>query len=104
MDSRRYLRRFFGSEWSRIFGPALGTFVLLGVGAALYTGDWSLPWLFAIIMIVILFRVVLIGVIFFWPIWIAIIMVWTGYRVLFKKKPKKESKETSANDEPPAGT
>lgn len=103
MDSRKYLRRFFASEWTRVFGPAFVVFVLLAVGAAAYTGDWNLPLLLALLMVIFLFRIVLIAVIYFWPILIAIVMVWTGYTVLFKKKPKKESNETSSNDGRPAG-
>lgn len=104
MDSRKYLRRFFRSEWTRVFGPAFVIWVLLVVGAAAYTGNWNLPLLFALLMLYFFLRAVLIVVIFFWPILIAITMVWIGFWVLFRKKPKKETKETQANDEKPTGT
>ena len=37
----------------------------------------------------------------FWPIIIAILMVWTSHKVLFKKQPKNETDEAPSNDGSP---
>ncbi len=82
------------------------TILLLGATiAAAYTGDWSLPGfaargvlLFFAIMLFFIVHTFLILVFVFWPILIAIIMVWTGFRVLFKQRSKK-----GKNEAPPGG-
>jgi len=71
--------------------------LVLATIVAAYTGDWSLPGIAAAIMLFILLRTLLIVVFIFWPILIAIIMVWTGYKVLFKKK----SSERQSSEESP---
>jgi predicted membrane protein len=55
-------------------------------------------------MAYILFRMVLLAVLILWPIWIAIVMMWTGHMVLFKKRSKTESTEASSTDEQPVRT
>ena len=69
--------------------------------AAAFTGDWNIPVFLAVIIVFIFLRIIIIAVFFFWPVWIAVIMVWTVYKVLFKKKSKKESSESPSNTEQP---
>jgi len=77
--------------------------VLLVAIVAAYTGDLYLAGILVLFIISMLLRLLLIAVVFFWPIWIAIIMVWTGYWVLFKKQSEKKSNGPSSNEERSAG-
>jgi predicted membrane protein len=102
MNFRQRLLGLFASEGNRVIFLFLGTLFLLGTVlvllatvAAAYTGDWSLPGLVATFMLFILLRTLLFSV----PILIGIIMVWTGYKVLFKKRSKKGKNEASPNGE-----
>jgi len=71
------------------------------------TGDWNLPGavaalilfvaLFAIFMLI---RALFLWVLFFWPVLIAVIVVWAGYRLHFEKS-KKSKNEGSSNGEQP---
>src|SRR5437867_11085562 len=93
MDLRRRLSRLFGSVWARFVGLYFGILVLMVAIVAAYTGDLYLAEVLVLVMISMLLRLLLIAVVFFWPIWIAIIMVWTGYWVLFKKRSEKRATE-----------
>ncbi len=77
--------------------------VLFVAIVAAYTGDLYLAGVLVLFIISMLLRLLLIAVVFFWPIWIAIIMVWTGYWVLFKKRSEKKSNGPSSNEERSAG-
>ena len=103
MDLRRRLSRLFGSVWARFVGLYFGILVLMVAIVAAYTGDLYLAEVLVLVMISMLLRLLLIAVVFFWPIWIAIIMVWTGYLVLFKKRSEKRSNGASSNEERSAG-
>ena len=92
MDLRRRLSRLFGSVWARFVGLYFGILVLMVAIVAAYTGDLYLAEVLVLVMISMLLRLLLIAVVFFWPIWITIIMVWTGYWVLFKKRSETKSK------------
>ena len=76
--------------WARFVGLYFGILVLMVAIVAAYTGDLYLAEVLVLVMISMLLRLLLIAVVFFWPIWIAIIMVWTGYLVLFKKRSEKK--------------
>ncbi len=106
MDFRRRLSGVFASESTRVFFLFLGALslagailLLLATIAAAYTGNWSLPGLVAAIMLLVLLRTLLILGLAFGPVLIAIIMVWTGYKILFKKRSKKDLNEVSSDGE-----
>lgn len=96
MNARQLLRRLFKSQWTRIFGPALIVLELLGVAAAVVTGDWSLTWVVPFFIVVIFLftfiRLVIIALLFafyfLFPVLVAVIVVWACY-TLFKKQQKK---------------
>jgi len=79
MDFRQRLSSLFGSVWTRFVCLYLGILVLFVAIVAAYTGNLYLAGVLVLFMIIMLLRLLLIAVVFFWPIWIAIIMVWTGY-------------------------
>ena len=101
MNARQLLRRLF--KWTKIFGPALIVLELLGVAAAVITGDWNLTWVvpffivgfFLFIFIRLIIIALLFSFLFLFPVLVAIIVVWAGY-TLFKKQKKKVNLEASA--------
>jgi predicted membrane protein len=103
MDSRLRILRIFAPkwipDWVRFISYFIGFIFLLGVIAALYTGDWSLPLFFPLLLIFFLLRFLLILVIFFFPVVVAILVFWIGYIVL-AKKPNKEKNETGSKATP----
>jgi predicted membrane protein len=103
MNLSQRLSRVFASESIRVVLSFLGILLLLSIIlvvlatiAAAYTGDWSLPGAVAVIILYVVLRTLLIGGLVFGPAFLAAIMVWTGYRVLFKKQPNKGKDEASA--------
>lgn len=102
MNARQLLRRLFKSQWTRIFGPGLIVLELLGVAAAVVTGDWSLTWVvpffivgfFLFIFIRLIIIAILFTFLFLFPVLVAIIVVWACY-TLFKKQQKKANVEVS---------
>jgi predicted membrane protein len=101
MDFRRRLSGLFASELIRFAGATLGLLFLLATLAAVFTGDWNIPLFLAVIIVFIFLRIIILAVIFFWRIWIAIIIVWRGYKIPFKKKSKEESNGDPSNTEQP---
>ncbi len=106
MDFRRRLSGAFASEWSRVIFLFLGAMslaatilLLFATIAAAYTGDWGLPVLVAAVMLFFVLRTLLILGLVFGPALIAAIMVWTGYKILFKKRSKKDLNEVSSDGE-----
>ena len=64
---------------------------LLGVAAAVVTGDWSLTWFvpyFIVVIFLFTFIRLLLIAFFFFPVLAAVIVVWAAY-TLFKKQKKK---------------
>ena len=96
MNARQLLRRLFKSQWTRIFGPALIVLELLGVAAAVVTGNWNLTWVVPFVIVLIVgvtfIRLLLFAFLFFFPVLVAVIVVWAGY-TLFKKQQKKPNLE-----------
>ncbi len=108
MGFRRRLSGVFASESARVVFSFLGILLLLATIlvvlatiAAAYTGDWSLPGTVAVLILYIVLRTLLILGLFFGPALIAAIMVWTGYRFLFKKRSKNDFNKASSNEEQP---
>ena len=95
MNARQLLARLFKSQWTRIFGPAIIVMELLAVVGAVVSGDWSLPLLFPLFLVFILFRAVLIAFLFLWPVLIAVIVVWAAYTHSKEKREKRASLEAS---------
>ena len=99
MNIHQLLTRLFKSQWTRIFGPALIVLELLGVAAAVVTGDWNLTWVVPYIIVLIVaftfIRLLLFAFLFFFPVLVAIIVVWAAF-ILFKgKRQKKANLEAS---------
>jgi hypothetical protein len=97
----------FASESARVIFSFLGILLLLSIIlvvlatiAAAYTGDWSLPGTVTVLILYIVLRTLLIGGIVFGPALIAAIMVWAGYRLLFKKRSKGLLKPVSNDAQP----
>ena len=99
MNARQLLRRLF--KWTKIFGPSLIVLELLGIAAAVVTGDWSLTWVvpffivgfFLFILIRLIIITLLFSFLFLFPVLVAVVVVWAGY-TLFKKQ-KKANLEAS---------
>jgi predicted membrane protein len=102
VNARQLLRRLLKSQWTRIFGPALIVLELLGVAAAIVTGDWSLTWVvpffivgfFFFIFIRLVIIALLFAFLFLFPVLVAVIVVWAAY-TLFRKQQKKANLEAS---------
>ena len=96
MNARQILRRLF--KWTKIFGPALIVLELLGIAAAVFTGDWTLTWVVPFFIVgfflFIFIRLLLFAILFFFPVLVAAIVVWAAY-TLFKKQKKKPNLEAS---------
>lgn len=100
MNPRRLLRRLFKSQWLHVFGFAVIVLELIAAAGVALTGNWNLLWLipFVIVLVAafILIRLIIIAFLSFFPVWIAIIVVWAAF-ILFKgKRQKKADHETSA--------
>ena len=90
MNSRQLLRRIFKSQWTQIFGPALVVLELIAAAASAVTGDWTLTWVVPILMAAFFIRALFFVVLVFFPVFVAVILVWAAY-TLFKEKQKKKA-------------
>jgi hypothetical protein len=92
MNYRRLVSRFFDSWWTWIVILPFALLELLATIAAAYTGEWNLPALLALIIVLFVFRAVLIVFLFFTPVPVGIIAAWACIW-LFKKRSKKENRQ-----------
>jgi uncharacterized membrane protein len=114
MKFRQRLSGLFASDGARaiftfvgILAVVVAVVLFLATVAAAITGNWSLPGVVASIIFFVailsgyfLFRALLLLVLFFFPVLIAIIVTWTGYRTLIERS-KKAKNEASSNREQP---
>jgi predicted membrane protein len=92
MHYRRLVSRFSGSWWTWIVVLPFAFLELLATVAAAYTGEWNLPALLALIIVLFVIRAVLILFLFFTPVPVGIIAAWACYW-LFKKRSRKETRQ-----------
>jgi predicted membrane protein len=105
MDFRRRLSGVFASESARaifsfleIMFVVAATLLFSATIVAAYTGDWNLPGAVAYLILFVaafaifmLIRLLFLFVLFFWPVLIAIIVIWAGHRVLLERSKKAKN-------------
>ena len=94
LNARQLLRRLFKSQWLRIFGPAIILLEIIAAAGVALTGNWNLlwfiPYFIVLFVAIILIRLVIIAFLGFFPVWIAILVVWAAF-ILFKGKRQKKA-------------
>ena len=97
MNTSQLLSRLF--KWTKIFGPALIVLELPGVAAAVITGNWNLTWVVPYIIVLIVgftfIRLLLFVFLFFFPVLVAIIVVWAAFILFRVKRQEKANLEAS---------
>ncbi len=99
MDPHRILSRLYGSQFVRFVLLTIGMLFPLAVAASVVTGDWGLPLFFVVIMLFFLVHTILFIAFVFGPLIAAILLVWTGYKILLQNREadKKPDQNTTNN-------